>query len=78
MKNTDNDIQKVFTENLKKKMTEKGITQLVIAQKTGASKSIVSRWVDGSRMPQVMNLYRMSRLFECSMDSFFDGYSGGV
>lgn len=50
----------VFSENLKRVRTEKGMTQDVLAEKAGTSKQVLSRYENGLRVPQISMVQRLA------------------
>lgn len=49
--------KKIFSKNLKSALKEKHMTQSELATRTGVTESAISRYVNGSRMPNIGNLY---------------------
>ena len=53
----------LFAETLKRLRTEKGISQIQLAQKLFVDRSTITRWENGSRLPNNMMINRISKLF---------------
>ena len=53
----------LFSQILKKLRTEKGISQTQLAQKLFVDRSTITRWENGSRLPNNMMISRISKLF---------------
>ncbi len=64
----------MFAERLKALRTEKGLTQVELAEKLGVSKGTVGMWETGKRMPSFETLDDMTSIFDKRMD-YILGYS---
>ena len=53
----------LFSQTLKRLRTEKGISQTQLAQKLFVDRSTITRWENGSRLPNNMMINRISKLF---------------
>lgn len=53
----------LFSQTLKRLRTEKGISQIQLAQKLFVDRSTITRWENGSRLPNNMMINRISKLF---------------
>ena len=51
----------LFAETLKKLRIEKGLLQRELAEMMYVNRSTVARWENGSRVPDVLMIYRLSR-----------------
>lgn len=58
----------VFTDRLKKSITERGLTQRMLATLIGTTEQSVSRWANGNRTPNADMLYRMCKALDVSAD----------
>ena len=58
----------VFTERLKQSITERGLTQRMLATLIGTTEQSVSRWANGNRTPYADMLYRMCNALDVSAD----------
>ena len=54
-----------FAETLKKLRTEKGLSQRELSERMYVSRSTVSRWENGTRMPDAIMIFRLS----CCLDT---------
>lgn len=61
MAETKKDMRDVFSKQLIKSLKRSGLTQRKLADKIGATESAVSRYLTGSRVP---NLYFLVKLSE--------------
>ena len=56
---------------------EKGWSQEDFAEKLDVSRQAISRWENGSALPDAQNLFRISKLFNVSADYLLnDGHEG--
>ena len=55
-------------ENLKKIRIRQGLTQLQIAEATGISQSLLSKYENGERTPTCGNLFALARFLDTSVD----------
>ena len=51
-----------FSDTLKKLRHKKGLSQLELADKMYVTRSTVSRWESGNRLPDAVMLYRLSEV----------------
>ena len=58
----------VFTDRLKKSITERGLTQRMLATLIGTTEQSVSRWANGNRTPNADMLYKMCKALDVSAD----------
>lgn len=58
----------VFTTRLKQSITERGLTQRMLATLIGTTEQSVSRWAKGNRTPNADMLYRMCKALDVSAD----------
>jgi transcriptional regulator with XRE-family HTH domain len=52
----------IFADTLKKLRTEKGLSQQALAEKMFVTKSAVSRWENGSRLPDAAMMSRLAEI----------------
>lgn len=64
----------MFAERLKALRTEKGLTQVELAEKLGVSKGTVGMWETGKRMPSFETVDEMTSIFDKRMD-YILGYT---
>jgi len=57
-----------FATRLRELMVENSYTQTNVSDKVGCSRSIVSKWLHEQREPTLTNLWKLSDLFNCSID----------
>ena len=58
----------VFKTRLKQSITERGLTQRMLATLIGTTEQSVSRWAKGNRTPNADMLYRMCKALDVSAD----------
>lgn len=63
-------MQNNFAKNLRKFLKENKMTQRKCAELVGTTEAAVSRWVHGTRMPQVPTLKVLAALFGKTMEDF--------
>jgi len=61
-------VKDVFTTRLKQSITERGLTQRMLATLIGTTEQSVSRWANGNRTPNADMLYRMCKALDVSAD----------
>ena len=59
----------LFAETLKKLRKEKGLSQLQLANKMFVNGSTVTRWENGSRLPDAAMITRLSRILEVDIST---------
>ena len=64
----------MFADRLKEIRTEKGITQVQLAETMGVSKGTVAMWETGKRKPNFETLNQLSDIFDKRID-YILGYS---
>lgn len=57
-----------FTERLKELRIEKGLSLVQLAKETGISKSAISFWENGDRIPTALQIITLAKYFEVSAD----------
>ncbi len=57
-----------FCERMKELRTERGVSQVRLAQAVGVSKGIISLWENGLREPTMSKLVALAEFFEVSLD----------
>ena len=58
----------LFIERLKELRLEKGLSLIQLAKETGISKSAISFWENGDRIPTALNIITLAKYFEVSAD----------
>lgn len=61
----------VFSQNLRRLRSEKGLTQEQLANLLGVSPQSVSRWECGNTLPDVMLLPELARLYGVTVDDLY-------
>ena len=61
-----------FGKNLLSMLREYNMTQQEFADRCGISKSMVSRYVNGRRIPDLKTLINMGYALRCSLDDLTD------
>lgn len=59
----------LFAETLKKIRTEKGISQRELAEKMYVTRSTVTRWETGSRLPDALMISRLSKCLDTDINT---------
>lgn len=62
-----------FKERLQKLISERGCTQLSLAQFVGVKPNTVSDWLKKGTSPKIEHLYRIADFFDISFDYLFTG-----
>lgn len=57
-----------FSDRLKQSIQDRGITQRMLATLTGTTEVSISRWANGSRLPNTDALYKMCKALDVSSD----------
>lgn len=66
-----NDMNTVFSDNLKRFRQEKKLTQEQVAEALNVGSHTVSRWECGTTLPDVLMLPRLARLYCVTVDDFY-------
>lgn len=67
--------KKIFAENLKRLMEKNDVNQTDIKNLLGVSKSTVSGWCNGIKIPRMDKIETLAKFFNCSKsDLIEDGY----
>lgn len=71
------DVSKTLRENLRKSLIscrlKKGFTQEDVGELIGRSKTAVASWEQGLSAPNVITLYRLSKIYQVSSDDMIEG-----
>ena len=62
-----------LAEALKRRRTEKGLTQEQLAEHLGVSRQAVSKWEQGLSEPSTANLLALAKLYGISVDALLQG-----
>ena len=57
-----------FSINLRTLLSEKSLTQKVIAENFNTTQQTVSRWLNGQNEPDITTLIKLADFFEVSVD----------
>ena len=67
-----------FAERLRQLRTEKGLSQVQLAEKLFVTRSAVARWENGTRMPDTAMISRISRCLGVNMGTLLDMQEDGT
>lgn len=59
----------LFAETLRRLRTERGLSQTQLAEQMFVTRSSIARWENGSRLPDVATIARLSRCFDIDVDT---------
>lgn len=65
---TEDELKREFSYRLKRIMYVKGITQEVLAERTGLSQPAISQYLSGKRIPNFCAIDKIARVLKCSVD----------
>lgn len=68
-KNDKNTLGNKINEN----MLSLGLTQVQLAKKTGVVDTTISRWINGDVPKSLILIYRLSKIFGCTIDDLVSG-----
>ena len=63
----------IIGHNIDDRRREKGITQYRLGELVGCGGKLIARWCQGRHLPNVVALYRMSKIFGCTMEDLMRG-----
>ena len=66
--------KKIFADNLRRYMTERGYNQTDIAKLTKASNSAVSAWLRGEMTPRMDKVAKLARTFGCTLADLMEAH----
>lgn len=69
-------MNKLFADMLNKLRTEKGLSQTQLANRMMVNRTTVSRWENGSRLPDAAMISRLSRVLEVNTSVLFSAVVG--
>jgi transcriptional regulator with XRE-family HTH domain len=64
-------MNQTFAETIKQLRTEKGLSQIQLADLMFVTHSTISRWESGSRLPDAMMISRLAKCLGTSTETFF-------
>lgn len=59
----------LFAETLKKLRTDKGLSQRELAERMYVTRSTIARWESGSRLPDAVMIFRLSRCLDTDVNT---------
>ena len=62
-----------FSERLKEKRREKGLTQLDVAREIGVTQSVIAQYELGIKVPTISIAAKLSTILEISLDELVKG-----
>lgn len=68
---TEEDCKRHFSNQLRRWLNRKHITQEELAERIGTTQPMISRYVNGSVLPSYFTLYKIAEVLECSIDDFY-------
>ena len=68
---SDNDLKKVFSQNLNNYLTISKKSQIEVANEIGISKSTLISWEKGRTSPDVLQTKKLCKIYGMSMDDIF-------
>ena len=63
----------IIGRNIDDHRRELGLTQYRLGELVGIEGKLIGRWCQGRHLPNVVALYRMSKIFGCSMEDLMRG-----
>lgn len=67
---SEQEINKIFAENLNKFIERRGLTQAAVAEYLGVTEAAVSQWCSGKKSPRMSKFDKLCELFGCSRAAF--------
>ena len=68
----ENDFNRIFAANLRRFLSEYGMTQADLAARLKVSPTTVSNWTKGEKSPRVDKIDAMCRIFNCRRSDFVE------
>lgn len=65
---TEDEFKREFAHRLRRLMRVKGVTQEVLSERTGLSQAAISRYISGSRIPNLYAIDKIARALRCTVD----------
>lgn len=63
--------------NIRRILDERGLSQVWLAKQIGTSNTIFTPWMNGKNFPNLMTLYRISKVLGVTIDSLMEGVDDG-
>lgn len=70
---TDTEIKIIFSQRLRMRLEELGMTQKDLCEKTGIDKSLMSRYFNGVYTPRLEMLIVLSNALQCTPNDLMEG-----
>lgn len=70
---TDTEIKIIFSQRLRERLSELGMTQKDLCEKTGIDKSLMSRYFNGIYTPRLDMLITLSNALQCTPNDLMQG-----
>lgn len=64
-----------INENIKRIRLEKGLTQQEVADQLFVTRQAVSRWENGSTLPDINTIEKLSKIYDCTINDIVDSES---
>lgn len=71
-------MEPMFSENLKKAMSQRGVSQKQLSNRTKISEGAISRWISGEREPSPENLIKLARALDVEYGEILSWFVDGV
>ena len=62
----------IFAANLKRLMERQGLKAVDLAELMGVSKSTISQWLRGAKLPRMNKVERMARILDCTTSALME------
>jgi DNA-binding phage protein len=69
---TDDDCRSVFSANLSEMMRMQGIGQATLAERTGLSSAMISKYLNQKSTPTITSVIRIARALNCQPDELYN------
>lgn len=69
---TDENCREEFSANLAEMMNRRGVGQAILAERTGLSTAIISKYLRRKSTPSITNLKKIARALDCHLDELLD------
>ena len=68
---TDDQEKREFAYRLRNMMARQHVTQDVLAELIGVSQTMISHYITGRSLPNVLTVRKIAKVLDCSMDDLF-------
>ena len=69
---TELELMRDFGENLKSLLDEWGMSQQELADEIDVGKSTISKYINGTGMPSLVNVINIAYVLECNIEELID------